>query len=472
MKKTFVSKFRFLYNSTYLILASVIGILLGIGFDYRIFYLLIPLLLFSLVASFYRVRIAAFGIFFSLGILVGFYNQYLISRPDANLGCMEGEVASSQKKFKTKSIYKIKSVKPILLVAQEDLLFGDIVKICLDKKIILNSSDNNYLLSQFKLNNVYEASELNVIRSKRSLSRVINVLSTNIKARSAKLFSSDTGVLAYGLLFGSTSDFSSDFKAALKRSGTSHIVAVSGYNVSLITTWLFDGLRSIGKNFAGVFSVIILIIFYLMTGGSASVLRASIMGVIVLISKFIGRRVSPFHLLILAAAIILFMNPFSIYDWGFQLSFMATAGLFFLSPLLDQFLKKLPFNQALKKIFSETLSAQVFVLPILINNFGSFSLISPLTNLLILPFIPAAMLLVFITFSVSAVSSVFAVFMSLIAKIVLSYIMLVVGSSSEIPFAAVNFKYSGYVFIVGSYAVIFGLVFLFKKRYPDEKQDI
>jgi competence protein ComEC len=348
---------------------------------------------------------------------------------------------------------------------------GDLLKLCLTREVKLNLSDERYLLSQFRLGRAYEADQIEIIGHKNSFRRSLNTLSLKIKDRSAKLFNSDQGVLAYGLIFGSSSDFSSDFKAALKRSGTSHIVAVSGYNVSIITSWLFDGLRSVGKFFAGTFSVIILIAFYLMTGGSASVLRASIMGVIVLFSKFIGRRLDPLHLLV-PAAIILIFNPYAIYDWGFQLSFMATAGLFFLSPLVDISLIRLRLNSSLKKIFSETLSAQVFVLPILINNFGSFSLISPFTNLLILPLIPLAMLLVFITFIFAAISSTLGIFLSGITKIILSYTMMVISYSSRIPFAAISFKYSGSVFLVLSYIGIFVVVFLLRSHLKDERQDI
>ena len=139
-----------------------------------------------------------------------------------------------------------------------------------------------------------------------------------------------------GLLFGERTEFSDNFVANLKNSGTTHIVALSGYNISIITV----GLASIFLYFtkrktAFWLSVLFVIVFVIMTGAEESVVRAAIMGIIFLISQQNSRLYSVRNAITLTAAIMLLLNPdLLVFNVGFQLSFAAFMGLVYIQPLL------------------------------------------------------------------------------------------------------------------------------------------
>jgi len=440
------------------------------GYQYE-FYFAVFLLVIFLFLIVNKQKNSVILLAISLGIIVANYGQFVSISNRANL-CTDATILTSAKRSKRSFVYKMKDKNGSFLISTDNdsLKISDKVHLCFLGKVELERADRNYFLSQFKHSSIYNVSSLEKISDGSGLRRTIADVSVKIKAASQRIYSGDEGVLAYGLIFGSSSDFSSKTKADLKRSGTSHLVAVSGYNVSIITSWLFTTLRAVSKNFAGVFSFITLILFYFLTGGSASVLRAAIMGTIILVSKFIGRRVLPFHLLLLAAALILTFNPFAIYDWGFQLSFLATAGLFFLAVDLEKILSFGRFKSLLIKIFAETLSAQFFVLPILASNFGQFSIVSPISNLLILPFVPLTMLFVAITLILEFVSTTLGIFFGGISQTLLSYILLVIKYSSSFKFSSVSYTIKPAIGYAVGYAVVLTVTYLIR-RYVGQRAD-
>jgi len=210
----------------------------------------------------------------------------------------------------------------------------------------------------------------------------------------------EAGFLA-GLILGARQNLDPDLKDNLQRSGTSHLIALSGYNITIVAAatlslFLFFGLN---RRWAFWFSVVVIILFVLMTGASASVVRAAIMGILLILGQRIGRVYYPRNALFLAAWIMIIFNPRILrFDLAFQLSTMATLGLIYFSPFFQKIFK------AEQKSFlnwrgnlATTLSAQVAVLPLLISSFGYFSPIAPASNVLIVALIPLTMLLGFLT---------------------------------------------------------------------------
>jgi competence protein ComEC len=134
-----------------------------------------------------------------------------------------------------------------------------------------------------------------------------------------------------------------------------------------------------------------------MTGFQPSAVRAGIMGGLFLVGQYLGRMGVSSRSIVLAAALMLAHNPLLLkLDIGFQLSFLAILGIVYLAPIFQDWLKKIPAYFQLRNILTMTLSAQVFTLPILIYNFGYFSLVAPITNILIVPLLPFIMLSGFI----------------------------------------------------------------------------
>ena len=196
-----------------------------------------------------------------------------------------------------------------------------------------------------------------------------------------------------GILLGSRKNIPDDLRETFNKTGTTHILAISGYNIMIISWVVLMGLIFFFKRRVAFWiSVGVIIMFVILTGASASVVRAAIMGLILSFAHGYGRLYDQRNSIILAGGIMVFHNPFTlVFDVGFQLSFAAVLGIIYLYPRIDNKLNKIPKLGTLKEITLMTLSAQMAVAPLLIYYFKNFSIISLPTNVLILPFVPAAM---------------------------------------------------------------------------------
>ncbi len=203
-----------------------------------------------------------------------------------------------------------------------------------------------------------------------------------------------------GTVLGDRAAISPEFKAKLNVTGLSHVIAVSGGHIVLLTAFLMPLCLALGLWRQQAFYVVSVsvVLYVVLVGMPASAVRAGIMALLVLLGQQWGRQATGSRLLVFAASGMLMMNPFLLrYDIGFQLSFLAVLGLIYADPLLKKGIGLLlPDQQGqMMAMFSATLSAQLFTLPILAYNFGNISLIAPLTNLLVLPVVPPLMILGF-----------------------------------------------------------------------------
>jgi competence protein ComEC len=203
-----------------------------------------------------------------------------------------------------------------------------------------------------------------------------------------------------GLLYGEKRSIPNNLKEAFKKTGTAHLVALSGYNISIVAGFITGTLSWfwIPRRLAFLLSVLAIFGFVLLTGASASVVRAAIMGTIVLLGKNIGRLSRIRNVLAFSAAVMLWQNPKILaFDLGFQLSFAATIGLILFSPYFQEKFYFLPTWLNIREAASATFAALIFTFPILLYNFGTFSLIAPLANFLVVPLIPLTMGLGFVS---------------------------------------------------------------------------
>lgn len=202
-----------------------------------------------------------------------------------------------------------------------------------------------------------------------------------------------------GILLGSRHNIPKEIKEAFNKTGTTHILAISGYNIMIISWAVLAGLvYFLKRRTAFWLSVAIIILFTILTGASASVVRASVMGLLLLFANGYGRLYDPKNSIILAGAAMIYINPFAlVFDVGFQLSFLAVMGLLYIYPFLDNKFRKIPELWKLKELTLMTISAQLAVVPLLIYYFHQFSAVSLLANILILPFVPVSMFLGFLS---------------------------------------------------------------------------
>ena len=239
-----------------------------------------------------------------------------------------------------------------------------------------------------------------------------------------------------GIILGERAEFSKEFKEKMSQSGTTHLVALSGYNITVIaiaiSTLLSYFLR---RKIVFWLSILTIIAFVLMTGAEASVVRAAIMGGIILLAKKIGRIHSIRNMIVFTALLMVLFNPKILrFDIGFQLSFVALIGIIYLAPAIQKFFKIKEDGGFLgwRENFLNTTSAQFAVLPLLLINFGNFSLFSLPANILILEAIPLTMLLGFLTGAIGFFSFTLSLILGLFTGLFLAYELIIIDIFSKI----------------------------------------
>lgn len=250
-------------------------------------------------------------------------------------------------------------------------------------------------------------------------------------------------LLMGGLILGEKASFDQALRQSFVNTGTIHIVALSGYNVTIVAEWimkLFARVPYLSINFGIWIGVLSIILFIIMTGGSSTAVRAGIMATLALIARATGRNYDVARALILAGVSMVFINPFLlVFDVSFQLSFIATVAVIFLAPRIEKYFTWVPKTFQLRDIVSVTCAAYVLVLPFILYKMGNLSLVALPANALILPFIPFTMMLGFLTGFVGLFSYVFAVPFGYISYIFLHYELGVINFFSHLPFAAFTF---------------------------------
>lgn len=203
-----------------------------------------------------------------------------------------------------------------------------------------------------------------------------------------------------GITLGDRTRFSDSFLEAMSLSGTTHLTALSGLHISIIIFFAsFIFASFLGKRRAFLPLILFLFGFVIMTGARPSVIRAAIMGGLVLAAFVIGREYYFRNAIILAAVFLVLINPKMLYfDLGFQLSFLALLGIVYLRPALINLLKiaDRPGFLSWRDYLLVTISAQLAVVPLIISAFDNFSPISFLANTIILVTVPPTMVLGFL----------------------------------------------------------------------------
>jgi len=243
------------------------------------------------------------------------------------------------------------------------------------------------------------------------------------------------GSLTTGMLWGDDAELPRQLVESFRRTGTSHLLAVSGYNVMVLTEILFWVLVSIGlwRRPASIVVLVLVALFVLFTGAEPAVVRAGIMGSLLVVARLVGRRPDKLNLLFGAAAAMLFIDPNLSRDLGFQLSFAAMAGLLFVAPRLYDSLRLFPKALGLRAAASQTLAATITTTPIILASIGSLSLVSPLANLLVGPVIVAVFGLGLPALLLSLAAPWLATPVALALAGVLAYVVWIVEQLAALP---------------------------------------
>jgi len=243
-----------------------------------------------------------------------------------------------------------------------------------------------------------------------------------------------------GLLYGYRGGLGS-LQEQFNITGVTHIVAISGYNITIVSTILLSLFISFRIRRQRAFWIVVagIALFVFFVGASASVVRAGIMGVLVLLARQMGRISSIGNVLALTAVFMTVWNPYVLlWDAGFQLSFLATMGLVYIAPIIEKPFKKIPEILGLRESIVATLAVTIVTLPLILFQFGRLSIVSPIVNILILPFIPFIMAVGFVATAVSFFLFPFGQFIGFIVLGGMMYIVSIVRWFASLPFAAVE----------------------------------
>lgn len=256
------------------------------------------------------------------------------------------------------------------------------------------------------------------------LREILINLKASILAKFNTILPSDEAALLGGIAFGSKVNFKSDLKNAMALSGTTHLVAISGYNITIViiaTRQIFGRFLSRRKTFYCTIACIVL--FVLMTGLQASAVRAAVMGFLALFAQESGRLSNMRNAITLTAAGMAIIDPTIVtQNAGFALSFLSLMGIVYLGPSLKAaFHYKDSGILDWKESAVTTLSAQLAVMPVLIAVFGQFSATAILANILILGTVPLTMFFGFLLAVLSFLSYYLAFFTAKIVGLSLAY---------------------------------------------------
>ncbi|MBI1907918.1 ComEC/Rec2 family competence protein [Candidatus Uhrbacteria bacterium] len=263
-------------------------------------------------------------------------------------------------------------------------------------------------------------------------------LRAHLMDRVGRVLPEPQATLLSGLLLG-RADFSSEWRDRFLATGTTHIVAASGFNVSLVVMTLFGALTWVGIRRQRAFGILVggIALYAVLAGLEPAVVRAGVMAALVLAAHHVGRKTSMRNIVLLAVAAMLAFEPrLLLHDVGFQLSVISTVALIWFAPLLAERLRWVPSDLELRDILASTLAATCATLPIVILSFGQVSFLGPIVNLLVLPLVPPAM-----TFGalglLGSIHGPTGPLLALPAWTLLSAVLWIITSVGSLPFSAV-----------------------------------
>lgn len=261
----------------------------------------------------------------------------------------------------------------------------------------------------------------------------------NFSARLSQMISEPAVSLLDGLLLGEKQGMGKEWNERFRIVGLSHIVVLSGYNLSVVaenllrvTGWLLPRAAGLATGAAGV------ILFTLLAGAGPAATRAAVMALLALLARATGRVYAATRALGLAALAMIVWNPaVLLFDLGFQLSFIAAFGVIHGPPLLEKYFTWVPARGGLREIALTTVSAQVAVLPLILYATGNLSLFGLPANLLVLPAIPATMLFGFLAGLLGLIYLPLGLPFAYLAYFLLYYILLMTKLFAALPAASV-----------------------------------
>lgn len=366
--------------------------------------------------------------------------------------------------------------------AATDGIYGKGGQMSFDAKYVRLEDDTELIgkiqLSGFGVNSVYQGDEIQATgklfpgfgayQGRMSYAQLVFVEHhPSLIAEIRRRFSAGVGSalpepvasFTMGLLIGQRATLPESTSDDLKKVGLTHIIAVSGYNLTIILRASKGLLAKQSKRLATALSVTLIVSFLLLTGLSASIVRASIVSMLSIIAGYYGREFRPLALILLAACITAWANPLYVWsDLGWYLSFLAFYGVMVVSPAITARFRKGKELPAPATVALESLAAEATTLPYVLYKFGQMSFIGLAANVLVTTAVPLAMLLGAIAGLAGMLASPLAGWVAWPAKIILTYMLDITHLLANVPRAFTEGIGFSRIQMLASYIIVLAVV--------------
>ena len=372
-----------------------------------------------------------------------------------------------------------------------DLEYGDIINFEGEfqepsRKRNYKGFDYRQYLKSIKIYGTVKGEKIEILEKNKGnlIISLSNKISYKMKEKINNLLNEKEANMLLGLLIGDDEQIDEDIQESFKISSLSHVLAVSGMQVTYIITGMFLVLKnSFGKRNTKIIIIICLIFYTILTGFSASIVRASIMGILIMGAGLFYRKNDIWTSISISLLIMLIYNPFLITNIGLQLSYLGTLGILIFNKTIYSILRdikikdrryKYRINRKLiiiiskiKEILAITISASLTVYPIMLYNFNLFGTYFLITNLLVSTIIGPLTILGTIVVIISFIYFELAMIFSGILELFIDLLILI-SDFSKLPFSKIYVTTPNIVTIVIIY-IIFIIFHYIYKLYHDKK---
>ena len=325
--------------------------------------------------------------------------------------------------------------------------------------------DYSKYLKTLKIYGIIKIEEANLLKE-NDLNFVlisINNLKQKMIDHANKNMPQKTANLLLGLLIGQKDNIQEDIIKSFRTANLSHILAVSGAHTSYIIlglTYIITKSKA-PRRIGYIITIIILLVFIIITGASYSVIRACIMSIITISAKLFYKKENFFISICVSLFIILIQNPFAINDIGLKLSFLGTIGIIVFNKNITGLFIRIKIKENIAKVLSLTFSAQLMIMPITILNFNTFSLTFFISNILASPLLGIIIILGFIAIFVSFVLNPISKILFFVLNLFLELLIFISEIVTKIPGSSILVKTPNLVFVITYYILILFINYFF-----------
>ncbi len=275
------------------------------------------------------------------------------------------------------------------------------------------------------------------------------------------------GAVLEALLLGERGRLAPATTAALQRSGLYHIIAISGAHIAVIAFLLLSALNllRLPRRLAYAALIVVLALYAILVEGRASVFRAVIMTVVFLSGKLLSKNSHVLNTISFSACLLLAINPFYLFDMGFELTFAATLAIILFYPKVVHRLPRLPLK--VSELFALSLTAQLGVMPFLARSFHRVTFSGLILNFLAIPLTGLIMAAGFVFLGASLVSPLIGHLLARALALLVRIFLWTTGLADPLPFLSYRIPTPHLLTVVGYFAFL--LIFLVRPRFPGQR---